>query len=183
MNKPIVQGMALAVVVVLIGAGTVLAQGGGPAVDWWVIAGGGGPSSGGSVFLNDTLGQPVVGPASGSGDVAHSAGYWTRCVAAAAGVSAVAVTRDGNDVVLTWGTDPNSAQYRVWIATDPYFDPDNPGDVTPVLWPASPYRDTGAAASLENHFYVLRGLNACGAASASSGRVGEFTFGLTPGTP
>jgi len=35
----------------------------------------GGPSSGGSVALNDTLGQPVIGPSS-SGDVGLNAGYW-----------------------------------------------------------------------------------------------------------
>ena len=91
---------------------------------------------------------------------------------------AVTVTRDDDDVVLAWDADPASARYQVWVSTDPYFDPDGvaPSVVTPDLG----YTDAGAAASLVNHFYVVRGVNACGAASASSERKGEFTFGLTP---
>jgi len=68
------QGTALAVVGVLLGAGGVLAQSG-PAVEWWLIAGGGGPASGTGMALNDTLGQPIIGPASGV-TVDLSAGYW-----------------------------------------------------------------------------------------------------------
>lgn len=58
----------------------VLAQGSRPAVDWWVVAGGGASAngSGGDVMLQDTLGQPIVGPSSSAGgQVALSAGYWT----------------------------------------------------------------------------------------------------------
>jgi hypothetical protein len=55
--------------------GVALAQGG-AAIDWWVVAGGGEPSSGGDVALNDTLGQPIVGPSSGDGGLALGAGYW-----------------------------------------------------------------------------------------------------------
>jgi hypothetical protein len=77
------------VVVLLIGlllAGTflaghgALAQGSGFAVEWWVVAGGGAFSrgSGGEVVLQDTLGQPIVGPSSGNGgQVTLGAGYWT----------------------------------------------------------------------------------------------------------
>ena len=80
------------VVVLLIGlllVGTILAghgalaQDSGPAVDWWVVAGGGASSngSGGDVVLQDTLGQPIVGPSSGDGgQVALSAGYWAGSV-------------------------------------------------------------------------------------------------------
>ena len=59
-------------------AAAVYAQGSVTNVDWWVIAGGGAPSSGGDdVILNDTLGQPIVGPSSGTeGQVTLSAGYW-----------------------------------------------------------------------------------------------------------
>jgi len=158
------------------------AQGGGPAVDWWVIAGGGAASSGGNVTLNDTLGQPIIGAAS-SGDLALRDGYWARCVAAAAVAPAVTVARSGADVVLTWESLIPNTQYQVWISTNPYFDPDNPGGVTPILTASTTYTDPGVAASLINHFYVVRGLNACAAASANSGRKGEFTFGLMPGAP
>lgn len=47
----------------------------GAAIDWWVVGGGGGPAADGAVVLNDTLGQPVIGPGSG-GSVSLGAGYW-----------------------------------------------------------------------------------------------------------
>lgn len=168
----------IAAVLALGGAGLVLAEGGGPAVEWWVIAGGGGPASGTGVTLNDTVGQPVTGISSAEG-ASLAAGYWVVCTAAAAVMPVVTVTRDGDDAVLSWDADPANARYQVWVATSPYFDPDAvaPTEVTPN----ASYPDPGAAASLENHFYIVRGLNACGAASTSSGRVGEFTLGLTPG--
>jgi len=71
--------LALALAAVLLGGlalvvTVVLAQGS-TTVHWWVIAGGGAPSSATGVTLNDTLGQPVIGPSSG-GNVALGAGYW-----------------------------------------------------------------------------------------------------------
>ena len=160
----------------------VSAQGGVPLVNWWVIAGGGAPSIGGDVTFNDTVGQPVIGPATGGDDIALNAGYWARCVAVAAVMPVVTVTRsvvDVADVVLTWDADSANVQYQVWVSTDPYLDPDG---VTPTtVTAAATYTDPGAAGSTENHFYVVRGLNACGAASANSKRKGEFTFSLTPG--
>lgn len=60
--------------VLLIG---VVAAAGDPAIEWWVMGGGGGPSSGGEVAISDTLGQPVVGPATG-GSAWLQAGYWHR---------------------------------------------------------------------------------------------------------
>lgn len=182
MHKQLTTGLA-ALLVLLLVAGGVDALGGGPAVDWWVISGGGAPSNGTGVTLNDTLGQPIIGPGSGSGDITLNAGYRAACITAAAVMPVVTVALDDPNVanvVLSWGTNPANAQYQVWVSTDPYFDPDS---VTPILWPASPYRHTGAAADLENHFYVVRGLNPCAAASGNSGRTGEFTFGLTPGMP
>ncbi len=191
MNTQKRPSLIVACAMLLLGARVALAQG--PAVDWWVISGGGAPSSGTGVTLNDTavslnatdvslndtVGQPVIGVATGSGDLALSAGYWANCAAAAAALPVVTVARSGADVVLTWGDDPNSAQYQVFISTDPYFDP---AAVTPIVTTAATYTDAGAAASLVNHFYIVRGLNACGAASADSARTGEFTFGLTPGS-
>ncbi len=192
MNKPIVRGMVLAVAVLLlftadltglwrpVRSGIALAQGG-PSLDWWVIAGGGAPASGGNVTLSDTLGQPVIGTASG-GTIGLTAGYWHGCTAAAAVAPAVSVTRNDEDVVLTWDPDPANVRYQVWVSTNPYFDPDHPGGVPPVVTADTTYTDTGAAADPAHHFYVVRGLNACGAASGNSVRKGEFTFGLVPGT-
>lgn len=55
---------------------TVLAQDS-STVDQWVIAGGGSISysEGGSVALNDTLGQPLAAPA-GAGAIHLEMGYW-----------------------------------------------------------------------------------------------------------
>lgn len=95
MNKRIMQALALALLAVLLLAalaivGIALAQGSGAAIGWQVLSGGGAPSSGGNVTLNDTLGQPVIGPSSGGGNVALGAGYWyglgydeTKCSLAA----------------------------------------------------------------------------------------------------
>ncbi len=94
---------------------------------------------------------------------------------------AVTAGLSGDDVVLTWAADPANVQYEVWVSTNPYLDPANPGSVTPIYTAETSYPDAGAAAGLENHFYVVRGLNARGAPSANSNRTGEFTFGLTRG--
>jgi hypothetical protein len=75
MNKCITRSLALALLAVLLLAATVaLAQGGPPAVGWWVIDSGGRLSSGNGVTLQDKLGQPIIGPASG-GNVFLGAGY------------------------------------------------------------------------------------------------------------
>jgi hypothetical protein len=44
-------------------------------IGWWVLGSGGGPSSGGTITLDGTLGQPVVG-VSTNGVTTLSAGYW-----------------------------------------------------------------------------------------------------------
>ncbi len=69
------------------GVSSGLAQSAGAAlVNWWVIAGGGNPSSVGTVTINDTLGQPVIGASvSGAGRVALGAGYWPGVSAGSVG--------------------------------------------------------------------------------------------------
>ena len=103
------------------------------------------------------------------------------CTTAPAVAPDVTATASGDDVILTWLADEANAQYQVWISTAPDLDPEQPGDITPVFTGELIYVDHGSAASAGNHFYVVRALNACGAASDSSDRTGEFTFGLTPG--
>lgn len=74
MNRRDVVLLATAVLCFLLVGSGVLAQGS-AAIAWWVIGGGGAPSSGGNVTLNDSLGQPIIGPSSG-GNVWLEAGYW-----------------------------------------------------------------------------------------------------------
>lgn len=198
MNQHPARGTRTAVLVVLLGAVVALggrialAQESDAAVNWWVIGGGGGPSGGTGVMtndtavsFNDTLGQPVIGPSSGGDGVGLSAGYWTGGCAAAAAVMPVVTAAiseiDPADVVLTWDAAPANVLYQVWVTTEPYFDPDHPGDWAPEVIPDLTYTDHGASASSGNHYYVVRGLNACGAVSANSARTGEFTIVLMPG--
>jgi hypothetical protein len=46
-----------------------------PGIFRWVLSAGGGPASDGTVTLNASLGQPVVGPSS-AGNIGLNAGYW-----------------------------------------------------------------------------------------------------------
>jgi uncharacterized repeat protein (TIGR01451 family) len=67
--------LALGLLVCLMLVGAALAMASPPAIGWWVLGSGGAPSSGGAVTMNDTLGQPLIGPSSG-GDVSLHGGYW-----------------------------------------------------------------------------------------------------------
>ena len=67
--------LVLCLLGLLMGGILVTAETGLPSIDWWVLGGGGEPASGGNITINDTIGQPIVGPSSG-GDVGLQAGYW-----------------------------------------------------------------------------------------------------------
>jgi hypothetical protein len=82
-------------------------------------------------------------------------------------------------VSLAWSAVANAAAYQVWRDTAPYFTPTGQPLAT-VTAPA--YPDPNAAGDpATNHFYAVTAVNACGAASGASSRVGEFDFALTPG--
>jgi hypothetical protein len=67
---------ALVLVLTLVGARWAGAETlAGEAIDWWVQAGGGGSASQGSISLDDTLGQPIIGDSSAVG-VTLGAGFW-----------------------------------------------------------------------------------------------------------
>jgi hypothetical protein len=129
----------------LLAAPFVAAQGG-PTVDWWVLAGGGAPSSAEAVILDDTFGQPVIGPAA-VGNVELNAGYWVGCAAAPAVAPALAAAIEGADVVLTWDGHLANVRFEVWAAEDPYFDPADPGGITPVVTTDTTWRDEARRAT------------------------------------
>ncbi|MCX6032813.1 MAG: hypothetical protein NT169_26450 [Chloroflexi bacterium] len=88
-----------------------------------------GSAPGGTVALNDTLGQPVVGDAGGgSGPAAVSlrAGYWPCFAAAAVNNVAAAKLTGTNNVQLTWS---GTGVFDVWRGTSPYFAPGDSGSV------------------------------------------------------
>jgi len=74
MNRRTVISLLGALLATLALVTVVLAQGGLPAVGWWVIDSGGSLSSANGVTLQDKLGQPIIGPASGE-NVFLGAGY------------------------------------------------------------------------------------------------------------
>jgi uncharacterized repeat protein (TIGR01451 family) len=81
MKQRFATALALGLLGCLVILGTALATAASPAIGWWVFGSGGAPSSSGAVTMNDTLGQPVIGPSS-SGDVSLHAGYWYAHAAA-----------------------------------------------------------------------------------------------------
>jgi hypothetical protein len=49
--------------------------GGTPALRWWVLGSGGGPAGDGSIVVNSTIGQPLVGVPSNNA-ITIKSGYW-----------------------------------------------------------------------------------------------------------
>jgi hypothetical protein len=183
---------AVVLLVTLLGTGIAQAEGSGPAVDWsprdlmsrgdwWVIAGGGAPASGGIITLNDTLGQPVIGPAGGEG-VTQGAGYWYGAPAVAPAVAPeVDIARTTGGAELTWThIAANANGYEVWWSTAPYFSPGADGsDHATVTMP--PWTYTHAGAPGVTYYYVVLGVNSAGQKSPISNRTGRFNFVLAPG--
>jgi hypothetical protein len=163
-----------------------------PTVDWWVIAGGGAPSSGGggSVSLNDTLGQPVIGSATGSGGVALVDGYWPGAgqaaplgvtdLRASRAVTVTVVQLDWTAVTKNEYGEGITATYNVYRALDqPYF---NPVTAHHSGIPGLTDTDSGVIGdTTHSYYYVIRAFKD-GAASATSNRVGVFSFPLVPGS-
>ncbi|MBM4461677.1 MAG: hypothetical protein FJ011_28625 [Chloroflexi bacterium] len=167
----------IGLLVLLVAVGAVSAQGG-PAVDWWVISGGGAPASGAGVTLNDTLGQPVIGPSAG-GSVALHAGYWP-CNLPAAVSDVVAAKLNSSDVRLTWS---GTGIFDVWRGASPYFAPGDSGSLQIGDDVTSPFTAAGVLGNpAVNYTFLVLAQNGCGA-SGPSNRTGEFDFDLIPGSP
>lgn len=90
-------------------------------------------------------------------------------------------------VTLTWSHVAADDAYEVWRSTQPYFVPGGPGaaklgDVPLAGSMTLTFNDPdGAGDPAANHFYVVRGINTCGAVSEPSPRVATFSFALTAG--
>ncbi|MCS6844462.1 MAG: alpha-amylase family glycosyl hydrolase [Caldilineales bacterium] len=111
----------------------------------------------------------------------------------------VAVAKQGNDVKLSWAPvtqDTNNepevvTAYEVHRSTSPYFTP-GPGTLLSTVTPGAfgnpsgqiTFTDAGAIGNpAQNYYYKVVAVNGAGKASAASNHVGEFDFGLVPGTP
>ena len=185
-NAATLAGMLL----VLLSANLPIAGASGPpADDWWVLGSGGGTAGGGAITLNDTLGQPVTGPANG-GAFTSNAGYW-QAPAAPAAVPGLRGSRVSGHVQLDWTAVPvdiygqplGEVIYRVYRAVDtPYFTPG-----------ASPYAEVPAGTTFTDPdtsvigtvahrtYYVVTAVSG-GLESGPSNRTGVMAYRLVPGS-
>jgi len=91
------------------------------------------------------------------------------------------VAQNENDVRLSWQHDASYARYRVYRDSAPYFTPANPPRATIEQTPWQ-FDDPGALGDpAVNYFYKVLGEKSDGSSTLSN-HVGEFDFGLTPGT-
>ena len=110
-------------------------------INWYKIAGGGGASSGtnsggGQISLSGTIGQPDASAAMTGGDYRLTGGFWSMfAVVQTPGEPALAITRAGNSVTVSW---PN------WINTGSYTLQQNSNLAAPAGWVTSGFAITTA---------------------------------------
>lgn len=152
--------------------------GGGFDLTWSTIDGGGGSSSGGSFVLNGTVGQPDAGELSG-GDYALNGGFWQSACVVPTAVANAAIQPDGGNVQLSWTS--AAADFNIYrAANDPYF---TPGAVY-ANSSGSPWTDPDGNVLgniTSNYTYLIRASSNCGE-SGDSQHLGEFDFGIVPGS-
>lgn len=95
----------------------------------------------------------------------------------------VTIALNDTDVTLSWTHVSANDAYEVWWSERPYFLPGE-GDTTKsdVRLDGSAVLHYTASTAVGdpaiNHYYVVRGINACGVTSAFAGRTGEFDYAL-----
>jgi hypothetical protein len=99
----------------------------------------------------------------------------------------VTATFTGSAIELSWQDNSPGMVYEVWRSTDPYLSPDDGtstledeqvGEGAPLLWEDS----AGVGDPGTNYFYIVRVRTAGGEDLGWSNRVGEFDFGIVPGS-
>ena len=188
-------GLLLALLAVTVaGAGPALAAptaspAAGPEVNWWLLGAGGGNSGGGAITLNDSLGQPVIGNASGSG-VAMNGGFW-QAPAAPAAVPGLRGSRVSGIVHLNWtavtadiyGQPLGEVIYRVYRAVDtPYFTLGGPPYAEVAA--GTTYTDPDASVlgnAAHATYYAVTAVSGALESSPPVGRTGARAFPLVPG--
>ena len=112
------------VLIVLLSAGTVLSVFAKPladAINWSVLASGGRPAVNGSLQINSTIGQPLIGPST-SGDVALKSGYWGAGNAPTAVLlSSFRALPAAGGVLVAWQTtlEIDLLGFKLYRSTDP----------------------------------------------------------------
>ncbi len=134
--------------------------------------------AGGADFYLDSR-DPATGAADGN--------EWLHMVEAekvdAGPALAAAISRQGDDVVLAWTSRVPAAAYEVHRSLTPHFTPDATTLLASLPAAATTYPDTGAFASGEDYFYVVRAAwsDAGRDFRADSGELGKFGYALQPG--
>ena len=90
----------------------------------------------------------------------------------------VQISQTGNHIQLSWTHHPNNRRgYEIWHSKSPYFEPGDANSALLARSNDSNYTHQNATGEIsENHFYVVRGINACDYKSGVSNRTGEFDF-------
>ena len=193
MNKLFAAGLMIGLLAFAAGAGPAPAApagspAAGPEVTWWVIGGGGGAASGGGITLDDTLGQPVIGPA-GGGSVTTNAGYW-QAPAAPAAVPGLRGSRVSGRVQLDWTAVTSDVYraplgdvvYRVYRAVEvPYFTPGAPPYAEGLAGTTYTDTDPGVIGNTAHSTYYVVTAVSGGLEAAPSNRVGVMAYRLVPG--
>jgi hypothetical protein len=93
------------------------------------------------------------------------------------------ISQDATNLQLSWNSDPGVSGYRIYRGTNtPYLQP-NPADLIATVGAGvTSYQDDGVTGSPANHhFYIVQPVECDGTAGESNG-MGEFEFGITPGS-
>jgi hypothetical protein len=127
----------------------------------------------------------VTGSSATSGELDSSNAFVAKLkVSSPLAAPAVSIAASGASALVTWGAVPSRTNYQVFRSSQPYFQPGDWSSGLPVSQPtATSYTDVNVLPTVNAYFYVVKTVNAAPAASASSNRVGKFTFQVVKGTP
>ena len=93
----------VALICLLVCAGSLGALAQSYSIDWYKISGGGGTSTNGAYSLTGTIGQPDAGMAMSGGNYSVTGGFWSLIsVVQTAGAPMLYVSHSGNTVTVYW---------------------------------------------------------------------------------
>ncbi len=103
-----------------------------------------------------------VGAAFGGQTCGYGAGLYggdTYLGTLEAALPAIAVTKSGSDVVLSWNA-AGTFTYEIWRSSQPFV-PGDPGSVQIGTITGTDFTDPGALLAPEDRYYVARGIATC----------------------
>jgi hypothetical protein len=139
--------------------------------------------TGGHAFASGSTGSQLFPTTSGPGPAGEDDMFAARVkVSSPPAAPVVSITVAGTDAQLTWEGVLGASKYQVFRGSAPYYKPGE-WNSTLVSEPTTgPFVDTGALGSADGYFYEVKSISAAPEqASASSSRVGKFTYALVKG--